>query len=344
MLLSIIVPVYNIAPYLRKCVDSLLARDYDDYEIILVDDGSTDDSGAICDEYATKLPSLQGGGGGRPQIRVLHQSHIGPGGARNSGVSIAEGRYIQFVDSDDYLEPNVLGALLEQVEREQLDVLRFGYQNVRVKNEGVRELGSEGEYEVFEPNKYPRPIQDYTDIVSGEKYLNERMGYACYAWQFIIKRSIVNSFESNIYFEDVEWLPRMMLAAKRVNSVATVAYNYFWRKGSISHTQGNVDMIFRNEEDYMTIISRYNALIAQNPDCYWLFNMRSSMALGVLSTIARYLYPQRKNYISRLKALDVFPVSIADQGYTYVRRARLLNGLGPRLYCVIMHIHFILFE
>ena len=122
MKLSIIVPIYNVAPYLRKCVDSLLKQDISDYEIILVDDGSTDYSGVIADEIsnAFRLSPLAS----RLTLRVIHQPNAGLSAARNTGIAAAQGEYIMFVDSDDYLEPNVLGALMEQVRREQLDVLR----------------------------------------------------------------------------------------------------------------------------------------------------------------------------------------------------------------------------
>ena len=133
MKLSIIVPIYNVAPYLRKCVDSLLVQDISDYEIILVDDGSTDDSGAIADElvHAFSLSPLAS----RLQLRVIHQSNAGLSAARNTGIAAATSDYIMFVDSDDYLQANVLGILMEKVKRDNLDVLRFRYQNVRENGE-----------------------------------------------------------------------------------------------------------------------------------------------------------------------------------------------------------------
>ena len=97
MKLSIIVPIYNVALYLRKCVDSLLAQDITDYEIILVDDGSPDECPQTCNEYAEKYDN----------IKVVHQENAGLSAARNSGIAVAQGDYILFVDSDDYLQPNV---------------------------------------------------------------------------------------------------------------------------------------------------------------------------------------------------------------------------------------------
>ena len=115
--LSIIVPIYNVAPYLHKCVDSLLAQDLplSEYEIILVDDESPDTCPQICDEYAATYKN----------VRVVHRENGGLSAARNTGIAAARGEYLCLVDSDDYWEPNVLGGLMAQVERENLDVLRF---------------------------------------------------------------------------------------------------------------------------------------------------------------------------------------------------------------------------
>ena len=361
--LSYIVPVYNVAPYLRKCVDSLLAQDYDDYEIILVDDGSTDESSAICDEYAASPLSAIGtspfskADHSTIPIRVIHQANAGLSAARNTGIRVANGAYLCFVDSDDYWEENVLGGLMKQVERENLDVLRFDYQNVRTID--AEHLDAEHidarrlEYEVFEPNKTPRYVDRRDDIVDGETYLNTRMGYACYAVMFIFRRDlIINSFTPSsvhslndclftkaLHFEDVDWLPRMMLRAKRVNGTQTIVYNYFWREGSITLTQGNKEKIRKNVEDQLYIIEQYKDYLEHHPACTWLKNMQSSMVAGVLTAVAQSFYPERKKYIIRLKTLNVFPLSIANQGKTYKRRAILVNILGVDLYGWLMHIY-----
>ena len=223
MKLSIIVPVYNVADYLQKCLDSLLAQDLpqNEYEIIVVNDGSTDNSGVIAKQYADKYAN----------ITLINQENQGLSGARNTGIKHAKGEYIQFVDSDDYLEKNVLGGLIKQVEKDDLDVLRFKYQNVRIDNETK-------EYEVFKPYKYSSFLfDDYTsDVTEGVTFLNERFGTACYAWAFILKRDILNNciFKQGIYFEDTEWTPRMILKAERIASSDTIVYNYLMREGSIT--------------------------------------------------------------------------------------------------------------
>lgn len=321
IILSIIVPVYNVERYVRKCVDSLLNQDIDNYEIILVDDGSTDGCGVICDEYAANHNTCP--------IRVIHQDNAGLSAARNSGIEVAQGVYIMFVDSDDYIEPNVLAGLMAQVEQEHLDVLHFDYQNVR--------MNAAGQYEVFQPYKFPHPVDCRTDVVSGERYLDERMGYGCYACHFVINREVASTFTSGIHFEDTEWLPRMLLAAKRVNSTQTIVYNYFERPGSITKTQGDVEKIRKNIEDCIFVIAKYNDYRKQFPECYWLRNMQSMMAVSVLANVANNMYPERKEYIARLRSLGVFPLTIADQGKTYARKARLMN-MSPLLAVELLHI------
>ena len=102
-LISVIVPVYNVAMYLPQCLDSILGQDHENLEVILIDDGSRDESGEICDAYARR----------DSRLRVIHQKNGGAAAAKNAGLRIATGEYLSFVDSDDYLEPNVYGYMLE---------------------------------------------------------------------------------------------------------------------------------------------------------------------------------------------------------------------------------------
>lgn len=318
--LSFIVPVYNVAPYLRMCVASLLSQDYpkDQYEIILVDDGSTDSCPEICDEYEKMFDN----------IHVIHQPNGGLSAARNSGVRAAHGAYICFVDSDDYWQLNVLSDLMMRIERDNLDVLRFKFQNVNER------------YEIFNPYKQDhRLANDYSEVsIDGITFLDTRMNYQCYAVMYIMRREIVPEFTKGIHFEDVDWLPRMMLNAKRVASVDTIVYNYLVREGSITQVQGNKEKIRKNIEDRMLIIEKYQQYREQYSGCKWLRNMQSSMACGVITQVAQEFYAEREKYIRHIEEMNVFPLSIANQGRTYMRRARLINTIGPRMYCAIMHL------
>lgn len=119
MKISLIVPAYNVAQYLPKCLDSLLNQGMpqDELEILVIDDGSPDDSGAIADRYAAL----------HPEIRVIHQENRGLSGARNVGIEQARGDYLWFIDSDDWIFPGILPQLVEQMDKYQLDKLLFNY-------------------------------------------------------------------------------------------------------------------------------------------------------------------------------------------------------------------------
>lgn len=318
MKLSIILPVYGVANYLRKCVDSLLVQDITDYEIILVDDGSPDECPQICDEYAEKYDN----------IRVVHQKNAGLSAARNSGVKVATGDYIMFVDSDDYLQPNVLGTLLEQVGRDNLDVLRFRYQN-------VRESG-----EAFLPYKDMTNYNDYSSSpTDGLTFLNERMSTQCYAWQFVLHREVViqELFTPGIYFEDTDWTPRMLLRAKRVASTDLVVYNYLWREGSITLSQKDINKMRKQLQDKMGLLVRLNKWGNQVADRRWFDSMISSLVVNIVGIIASTFYDERKEYIRQIKALDILPITTYHIAPRAQRKVKLIN-LSLRLAVMILHV------
>lgn len=112
---SVIVPVYNVEQYIRNCINSILRQTYVDFELILIDDGSTDQSGKICDEYTDR------------RVKVIHKKNEGAGEARNRGMDIAVGEYITFVDSDDYIAPCYLEKLLTIAEKNECDIVQCGF-------------------------------------------------------------------------------------------------------------------------------------------------------------------------------------------------------------------------
>ncbi len=113
---SIIVPVYNIAEYLPKCIDSVLSQTSQDYELLLIDDGSPDNSGAICDDFAARYPD---------KIRAIHQPNGGAGAARNQGIALSKGEYLLFLDGDDYWESNLLADLKAAMKQHNADLYLF---------------------------------------------------------------------------------------------------------------------------------------------------------------------------------------------------------------------------
>lgn len=120
-LVSVIVPVFNIAEYLPQCLDSLLAQTYSNIEIICVNDGSHDDSGKICDAYAEQ----------DHRIRVIHKGNEGLSATRNLAMKFAQGEFITFVDGDDWLEPNTIQVCIEYAKNDPaLDIIQYGYIDV----------------------------------------------------------------------------------------------------------------------------------------------------------------------------------------------------------------------
>lgn len=127
-MVSIIVPIYNVEQYISKCIESILAQTYRDFELILVDDGSPDMCGTICDEYAKQ----------DSRVHVIHQENKGVSAARNAGISLAKGEYISFIDGDDYVEKDFFERIITQF-TDEVDCVCFGYNSV---DDDDNELGT----------------------------------------------------------------------------------------------------------------------------------------------------------------------------------------------------------
>lgn len=212
--LSIIVPVYNVEKYIRKCLDSILSQNISNYEIILVDDGSTDNSGKICDEY-----------GINPKIRVIHQKNKGLSGARNSGIKIAKGEYLMFIDSDDFINYEVkLNRLLKKIDN--VDILQY------------RMLHYFENGKIIHLKSIENDINDYTDTLF---YNVQNAILSISACDKIIKRKLIIDnnlfFEENLISEDVDWSLKLYLVSNSIKMVNDEIYVYRQgRIGSISNT------------------------------------------------------------------------------------------------------------
>ena len=335
MKLSFVIPVYNVASYLRKCVDSLLVQDYADYEIILVDDGSTDGSAQICDQIVESQESRVKSDGcsdanpftSSPTIKVIHQANAGLSAARNSGLAIAQGEYICFVDSDDYWQPNMLGALMAQIERDNLDVLRFRLQYVTPQGEAYNPYKSDP----FAGNDYAETVTD------GLAFLNTRMNTQCYAWTFILRRELMDDcrFTEGIYFEDTDWTPRMLVKAQRVASTDRVVYNYLLkRQGSITNAPNRAKQQ-KVLDDKMRLVGELqrqsSALVAQGKDDCWYGRMIAALVISIFGLLSTDFYAERKTYLQQLETWGVYPLQ------SNLPKAHLIN-LSPRLAMEFLHL------
>lgn len=216
-LISVIVPVYNVARYLRRCVDSILTQTYENLEILLVDDGATDSSGAICDEYAAR----------EPRVRVIHKENEGLSSARNAGIDAARGDYLAFVDSDDWIEPETYAYLLGLIQKYDVKLSYTGRYDVEEAT-GERKVG-------LCPIKEEKiSSQEFV----GRIFLWDNVDSA--ACDKLYHRSL---FENHRYplgkvCEDVPVTYRVVLETDNVAVGNRPMYNYCHRKGSI--TQGNL--------------------------------------------------------------------------------------------------------
>jgi len=314
--LSFIIPVYNVEQYLAKCLDSILVDNAFTGQVICVNDGSTDGSAAILEQYAKKYPNVE----------VITQPNAGLSAARNAGIKAATGEYICFLDSDDFWEPNVLNGLMAQIELDKLDVLRFKFQNVNVQ------------YEVFNPYKCDRRLEnDYSEVpTDGVSFLNARMNTQCYASMFIIKRSLLDGclFTEGIYFEDTDWMPRLLCKAKRVASTNTVVYNYLMREGSITNAVNRCKQR-KLLDDKMRLVEtlqkQSKELQEHEKDNRWFARMIADTVISIITIIAVQFYEERILYMKQLNELGVYPI----QSKTI--KAKLIN-ISPCFVIMLLHL------
>jgi glycosyltransferase involved in cell wall biosynthesis len=210
---SVIVPVYNVEAYLRRCVDSVLAQTFTDIEIILVDDGSPDNCPAICDEYAGK----------DNRIKVIHQKNAGLSGARNAGLDAAKGDYFAFIDSDDYIAPEMIDKLLNALLREDADISICGFQRI---DENAPSPGG-GTFV---------PFCVLTGMEALEKLYTPDYQYFTIACNKLFKRSLFDTirFPAGKLFEDGYAAFRYYYASSRVVCLPECFYHYFTRSNSIT--------------------------------------------------------------------------------------------------------------
>ena len=205
---SIIVPVYNVEKYLTKCLDSLVNQTLKDIEIIVVNDGTKDNSQKVIDEYAKEYKNI------RPFIK----ENGGLSDARNYGIAKAKGEYIAFLDSDDYVDITMYEKMYNKAKQENFDMV-------------VCDLN------YIYPNK---TVKAYSNLKKDTKNIKECM-IKIYpaAWNKIFKRSLFDSaieFKRNIWFEDVEFIYRMLPKVKNIGVIHEHFYQYVQREGSITNT------------------------------------------------------------------------------------------------------------
>ena len=216
--ISIIVPIYNVAPYLPACLDSIIHQTYLNLEIILVDDGSTDSSNKICEQYKTV----------DPRIQVIHQKNQGVSTARNAGLALAAGHYITFADADDLLEPSLLAECIKAIETGQTDVLYHGFKK-DVWKSGKVSSSLKG-IPSFEGVLSENQMKDYILAQKGNLNVN--------VFSYIFTRELIADLRFNPdlpYAEDAVFVMQALSKAQTYYFSANCDYHYNVRAGSAAY-------------------------------------------------------------------------------------------------------------
>lgn len=291
---SFIVPVYNTEKFLKKCLDSLVNQTYKDFEIIVVNDGSTDKSSNIISKYQKKYKN----------VIVIDKENEGLSMARNRGVQKSSGKYIIFVDSDDY----VSNKLLEEVDKkiDDSDILRF-------------QIATEDE-EYTKINEYHEEGFESMCGYDAFKYLSS-YHFVEPAWCYVIRRDyyIENkfSFKKDVYHEDFGLIPHVIYKSRKVKSIDFIGYYYIQRNGSIMNNNDykkTVKKAFDMLEQYKTMrLFAKNINRKNNLDDYFL----SYISNSVIVKARELKKDEKKVYINELKKLNVFDGVIVN---TRIRR------------------------
>lgn len=261
---SVIVPVYNVEQYLPDCIESLKRQSYDNLEIILIDDGSPDRCGAICDEYAKNSTN----------IYVLHQKNQGVSAARNRGLKIATGDYISFVDPDDMVAPDTYSTMISIMEKEDADIGRFDQVFFSILDD-------------IKINDWEKETRDYT-LYQGKDRVNHIINKSRSACLGIYKKCIVEELlfpEQYSIGEDTFFLCSALLKSKRV---AVINATFYWRRINMSSAtrspynsswlrvlQANQDienMLLKDNKEYTAIAS---CIFYRQSACL-IFSMKNS--------------------------------------------------------------------
>ena len=225
--ISVIVPVYNVEKYIRKCLDSIVSQTYSNLQIILIDDGSTDNSGIICDEYGKK----------DSRIQVIHQTNQGLSSARNKGLDIACGEYIGFVDSDDYIEPKMYELLHKNIIKSNADIClcRSVAEDINGKTikysteyHGTSTLNKEDMFNFLSYNREPKYIVPFNKLYKSKIF--ERLRYV-----------------EGVIYEDERIITHIYEKCNRIALINNILYHYIVRPNSTIHqkmTTRNLDAVY----------------------------------------------------------------------------------------------------
>lgn len=270
--LSIIMPVYNIGAYLAQSIESVINQTVSDWELIIVDDGSTDSSPAICDEYAAR----------DSRIIVRHIENSGMSVARNIAISLSRGKYIGFVDSDDWVEPDMFAQLINTIERMGADIAMCSYYF---------------EFKNHRKAKFPMPTRPFLTHDEAMLALYHDNTVRSYVWDKLFRREIIEgtAFNAGQTFEDLSIMHRWIDRAARIAIINTPLYHYRMRRSStvnsstIQYRLDRLDADIQRAHYYME-----HPVVGLGKDEIYASVIKS--AVNCAKHIARYSKEKSKTY------------------------------------------------
>lgn len=297
---SIIIPVYNVERYIKRCLDSVFNQSYKDFEVIVVNDGTKDNSMAIVENY---------------DVKVINQKNQGLSVARNTGVKKAKGEYIIFLDSDDYIENDLLKNINESLDNNP-DLVRFQIQEVFENTDDVHVYNEEG----FTGCK---GVEAFSKIC---KY-----HYVENAWAYAIKRKYYEDnkfqFAPGTIHEDYGLIPLIIIKANIVNSISYVGYNYVQRSGSIM-SQKDYEKTKKKVDDFY---NHYLYLIKEIDKTNLDSKMfKSFISNSLILKICELKGKDYKLYKNKLKEDRVFDNLLTDTTNRKVKK--ILFKISPKLF------------
>lgn len=303
MFFSIILPIYNVEKYLRQCVDSILRQSFCDYEIILVDDGSTDSSPALCDELEASYPA----------IKVLHQKNAGLSAARNSGVNMASGEYIIFIDSDDFLTSEHFLEKMKKMTRTSPDIIQYKYSKYFESDSRLQPCS-------FSYNRAMGNLS-YAGMI---QHMVEDDAFYGMAWIKAIRKNLLDShhiaFEVGLLGEDMEWNYHLVCHAKSMALIDEAFIAYRQREGSITSTHR-----LKNLTDFIYILEKWSSRITSDiSDTRLKTALLGSLAKyysNLLVVYSRLKNKQKREYRGRIKQLGWL------LSHSMSRRPKLLENI-----------------
>lgn len=311
-LITVVVPVYNVERYFRRCIESIASQTYTNLEIILVDDGSSDSSGLICDEYAEK----------DQRVTVIHKKNGGLSDARNAGLECMHGKYVAFVDSDDYVSSEYIRKLYTALVENDADIAVCGEAFVGENPDG---------------STFPmkRPLRD----VEGTVNMTTEDALSCMlrqdifdasAWAKLYRSELFSDvrFPVGYAYEDIGTTHRLMLKSRRVTYIGEHYYYYLQRKGSILHAVGNSKRFW---DGLKMAESQENCVLAQIPKLEKEINCRClSMGFHALMGASQTNDMQLLDYAWKTIVRLRVPVILDRTARPKARFAAVLSYTGKK--------------